>query len=199
MPRQGWVSFIYVVLLAGILLAPGMAMSEETGSAAADNAQKPQAGNVPNSTPSKPQTPQDAKAQFTKLVDKVRNDGELTTLRADVAQDLRMIVDPADPLPSYDISINDGDHYHTICLVEDAQGGAAIVMLSGINGQIFVYKTNLNGVLKQAGKLIKSGHFNSTSVKDIRVSSAMNDFNAEKGFWIEKLVTNPQASNSKSE
>jgi hypothetical protein len=188
--QRRFFSMSMIVLLAGALVVPGAARVEQDGSATPSNAQTPASGEVKSEAPSKSPELPDAK-QFANAMEVVRTQGHVIFIRIDIAMDLRLTSDVTVPVTAKGISEDDEERSRTIYLT-DEPGTKSVVMMTKAGEEEWVYLATTKGVLKLAGRLT-TGRLRSQTFKSVPLSVAMNGFDVEKIFWVEKLVERQSA------
>ncbi len=176
-----------IILLTGLLLLAGEAMSAQSAGNAGPGA--PQAASpakAPSDTSSNPQSPP-APVTLEDVVRLVQQEGRSSAISKSLAQDLGLIRISEDmsPVPAH--ILEDVDTHRTISIIDDSSD---VLYMTKTDDSPVVYLTNRAGVLKKAGR-IKTGRFLSQSLQDIPKESAATGLNAEKEFWI-KICSDPE-------
>lgn len=176
-----------IILLTGLLLLAGEAMSAQSAGNAGPGA--PQAASpakAPSDTSSNPQSPP-APVTLEDVVRLVQQEGRSSAISKSLAQDLGLIRISEDmsPVPAH--ILEDVDTHRTISIIDDSSD---VLYMTKTDDNPVVYLTNRAGVLKKAG-WIKTGRFLSQSLQDIPKESAATGLNAEKEFWI-KICSDPE-------
>jgi hypothetical protein len=179
-----------VILLAGLLLAAGEAISAQSVGKSPSQPPQPASVQTPQSVQptqasddnsAKPQTPPQPALKFADVVQKVKDEGRSTSIGSYIAEGVGIKNTQIDSSPVQARVLSDTDR--ELCVVEDT-GALLFLIRNGQNTE--VYLANHAGVLQTAGYFYP-GRFHSQEFKGVSKQKAAAGFAAEKELWIKKI------------
>ena len=164
-----------IVLLAGLFLLAGEAMSAQSaGNALPQAPQTASAAKVPGGT-----SPESV-AKFEDVVRLVQKEGRSATVSNNIAQDLGLVTFSEYMLPVQAHALDNIDRHRAIYVIDDTR---AVLFMIRIDDTPVVYLADRAGRLRKAGR-IHTGRLGSQSFQRIPMDEAATGFNAEKELWI---------------